>query len=436
VNRANLQRCNGSRLKEFRRPRIQINAEAIWESIAAFSNRSDKHIRQQTFIRAIETFIPELDVYYGRFLGNRKKLPIARPTGTERFAEVIWTEEKGSDVNLGVHFVYDACEGLYDCGVVISNDGDLAEALRIVKDELGKLVGVTHPTFEHLLRIEDGLLEKTTEDMRANGYSPSKPVTLAVWEGQDEPVLVDGHMRRQAAINEGITEVPYVIEEFPDQAAVLQYAINCQTKRRVTTDGALYRLCEQFDRLMKCGGDRKSEDAKSRMQRCKLDRGRKSEESKELMTGVINYRGPSASAKKTAHLIGCHYRKVDKIRRIRKDGWLEIQQAVRNDEITINKAYDLIRKTEIGEDDEKSARKLTVGQIKMLKTVCGEEIITELEGYSDDLRSYLVAAMKQYLHGLRENGRDEDSAHSNTFPNLAQPSAATQRRSTADDTDE
>jgi hypothetical protein len=265
----------------------------------------------------------------------------------------------------------------------------------------------THPTFENLLRIEDGLLEKTTEDMRANGFYPSKPVTLAVWEGQDEPVIVDGHMRRLAAINAGISDVPYVIEEFADEAAVLQYAINCQTKRRVTTDCALYRLCETFDRLMRCGGDRKSEDAKSRMQRCKLDRDRKGEESKELLTPVSSFVGRSASAKRTAHLIGCHYRKVDKIRRIRRDGWPEIQEAVRNDEMTVNKAYDLIRKAEIGEDDEKGKRKLTIGQIKTLKGVYGDEIMTELEGYGGDLHLHLIAAMKQYLGGLREDLGDE-----------------------------
>ena len=91
------------------------------------SKDRDKHIRQQTFIRAIETFIPEIEVYYGRFLESHKRLPLANPKGAERFADVIRMEEKGSDVNLGVHLVHDAAQDLYDLAVVVSNDTDLAE---------------------------------------------------------------------------------------------------------------------------------------------------------------------------------------------------------------------------------------------------------------------------------------------------------------------
>lgn len=56
------------------------------------------------------------------------------------------TEEKGSDVNLAVHLVNDAWLDLYDCAVVISNDGDLGEALSLVKKHKPKkLLGVVFP---------------------------------------------------------------------------------------------------------------------------------------------------------------------------------------------------------------------------------------------------------------------------------------------------
>jgi len=104
-----------------------------------------KHIRQQTFIRAIETFIPEVEVYYGRFLEGHKKLPLVHPTSTARFAKVIKMEEKGSDVNLGVHLVHDAAQDRYDLAAVVSNDSDLAEALRIAREDYGKIIGVISP---------------------------------------------------------------------------------------------------------------------------------------------------------------------------------------------------------------------------------------------------------------------------------------------------
>lgn len=59
--------------------------------------------------------------------------------------EVFRMEEKGSDVNLAVHLVNDAHKGLFDCAIVVSNDSDLAEAMRIAKDECEKVVGLFTP---------------------------------------------------------------------------------------------------------------------------------------------------------------------------------------------------------------------------------------------------------------------------------------------------
>ena len=59
--------------------------------------------------------------------------------------EVFPMEEKGSDVNLAVHLVNDADKGVFDCAVVVSNDSDFAEAMRIVKDECEKAVGLFTP---------------------------------------------------------------------------------------------------------------------------------------------------------------------------------------------------------------------------------------------------------------------------------------------------
>lgn len=61
------------------------------------------------------------------------------------YAEVVEPEEKGSDVNLAVHLVNDAWLDCYDWAVVVSNDSDLAEALRLVKERGKKILLV--PTF-------------------------------------------------------------------------------------------------------------------------------------------------------------------------------------------------------------------------------------------------------------------------------------------------
>jgi uncharacterized LabA/DUF88 family protein len=105
----------------------------------------NKTMRQQTFIRALEAYIPEIEVFYGHFLSHPTRAPLANPTGTQRYAEVIRTEEKGSDVNLAVHVLNDAWLDLYDCAVVVSNDSDLAEPLRLVKMQNKKMIGVITP---------------------------------------------------------------------------------------------------------------------------------------------------------------------------------------------------------------------------------------------------------------------------------------------------
>jgi len=58
----------------------------------------------------------------------------------------VWkTEEKGSDVNLGVHLVRDAFKGAFDMAAVLTNGTDLVEPIRIVTQELGLPVALLSP---------------------------------------------------------------------------------------------------------------------------------------------------------------------------------------------------------------------------------------------------------------------------------------------------
>ena len=75
-------------------------------------------------------------------------MPLANPKPNKKFELVIKTEEKGSDVNLAVHLINDAWSNMYDCAVVVSNDSDLAEAMRLVK-VLGKSIGLVMPGKSH-----------------------------------------------------------------------------------------------------------------------------------------------------------------------------------------------------------------------------------------------------------------------------------------------
>jgi uncharacterized LabA/DUF88 family protein len=55
------------------------------------------------------------------------------------------TEEKGSDVNLASHLLREAYNKKFEVAVLITNDSNLAEPVRIVAQELGLPVGILNP---------------------------------------------------------------------------------------------------------------------------------------------------------------------------------------------------------------------------------------------------------------------------------------------------
>jgi uncharacterized LabA/DUF88 family protein len=101
--------------------------------------------RQETYLRALATRA-EVEVIFGHFLVTKPWMRVAEPdvVGFE-WVKVVKTEEKGSDVNLATHLIHDGHLGLYETAVVVSNDSDLGEAVRLVREELGLRVGVVSP---------------------------------------------------------------------------------------------------------------------------------------------------------------------------------------------------------------------------------------------------------------------------------------------------
>lgn len=123
-------------------------AEAIKYYTARVSGRVKPQApaRQHAYLRALAT-LPRVSIFYGNFLASQKWAglvqppqflpPCSLPLGATPDVAYVWkTEEKGSDVNLGVHLVRDAFKGYFDVAAVLTNDTDLVEPLRIVGQEL------------------------------------------------------------------------------------------------------------------------------------------------------------------------------------------------------------------------------------------------------------------------------------------------------------
>lgn len=140
--------------------------------------------RQQVYMRALET-IPGLSIHYGHFITRPASRLLVNPTKRQRYADVWITEEKGSDVNLASHLLVDGFRARYDLAVVISNDSDLKEPVRFVREELEAPVGILNPHENRSWALSPKRLP------RGSFYKPIREKVLAA--SQFPETLRDAH---------------------------------------------------------------------------------------------------------------------------------------------------------------------------------------------------------------------------------------------------
>jgi len=167
-------------------PQNEIQAIKYFTALVSGKIDPKQPLRQKTYLRAIQKSIPELSIHYGHFLSHTISAPLANPTSKRKFVDIIKTEEKGSDVNLAVHLLNDSWLDKYDCAVIVSNDSDLAESLKFVKEQHGKVLGLITPSRGHpskelikhahfVKRIREGVLAKSQLPDPIPGTSIHKP---------------------------------------------------------------------------------------------------------------------------------------------------------------------------------------------------------------------------------------------------------------------
>ncbi len=101
--------------------------------------------RQMHYINALEQYIPEISIAYGFFKLSKVSGKEVGASHNKKRTTIMKNEEKGSDVNLAIHLVNDAWLGKYQSALVISDDSDLAGALKIVKAHHKKELIVANP---------------------------------------------------------------------------------------------------------------------------------------------------------------------------------------------------------------------------------------------------------------------------------------------------
>lgn len=101
--------------------------------------------RQQAYLDALAS-LPKVSIHLGHFLESQPRMRLANPpAGGPNTAQVVKTEEKGSDVNLATWLLVDAYEKRCETAVLVTNDSDLALPMSIVSQRLGLTVGLINP---------------------------------------------------------------------------------------------------------------------------------------------------------------------------------------------------------------------------------------------------------------------------------------------------
>jgi hypothetical protein len=123
-------------------PKIKINRIRYFTAIVNGAFDPDTPLRQQIYLRALRT-IPNLSIHLGFFLTKTVRAQVANPPPNT--IEIVRTDEKGSDVNLATYLLVDGFQKDYDQAIVVSNDSDLCEPIRVIRAALGLPVGVINP---------------------------------------------------------------------------------------------------------------------------------------------------------------------------------------------------------------------------------------------------------------------------------------------------
>ena len=134
----------------------------------------DLPTRQQIYLRTLRT-IPNLSIVYGHFLTHSCRMVL---TGSKP-PKKVWvdkTEEKGSDVNIATHLLDDAFHKRFEVGVLLTNDSDLLEPVRVVRRNIGLPIGILNPHQHHskVLVAEATFMKRIRQsDLAACQFAPT-----------------------------------------------------------------------------------------------------------------------------------------------------------------------------------------------------------------------------------------------------------------------
>jgi len=130
------------------------------------SKSLDSVSSQNRYHTALEKLYPnDIEIIKGYYSLTQSKVKVVDTNTPEKWAReceeiLVWkVEEKQTDVNLALHAYHDAINGIVDQIVIVTNDTDIAPALKMIREFTPVTIGVVIPTSNHIRKPNVALSE-------------------------------------------------------------------------------------------------------------------------------------------------------------------------------------------------------------------------------------------------------------------------------------
>lgn len=174
--------------------------------------------------------------------------------------------------------------------------------------------------YKAVFKQEEDKVQRIAEDMKANGFDKSQPIII-----DENYAILDGNSRFMACQIAGITKVPVIIKKFESRKDALLYELGLQMNRRNIADDSV--LIDTYHTVA----------------------AMKDEEGNKLFTDV-----------EIAEKLGVSPRQISKAKEVDLKANDELKDALKNGEISLNKAYNSMKEEMKAKDEvQKESEEVT-----------------------------------------------------------------------------
>lgn len=174
--------------------------------------------------------------------------------------------------------------------------------------------------FKNVFQQETDKVTEISNDMKLNGFDKTRPIVVT-----ETYTIVDGHSRFMAAKKAGLEKVPVIIKKFDSHDATIEYEYKMQLNSRRLSDGEYLAAFIKLDELRKA-----------------------------------NPKSQGSSDEAIGKQLNKSARQVCKMRELSKKASPQIIAKIKNGELSINKAYEIIKATESRTKEKEEIKTITV----------------------------------------------------------------------------